>query len=197
MRLNIKSNVQQFARQMKREQRSQLPFATAKALTATGKAAAEFQSKRMGDTFDSPTPFTQKGVAAISATKARMYSRVLVKTIQAGYLATQEEGGTRTPSGRAIVIPVGQRTNKYGNMPKGAVRRALARDDTFSGTVRGIGGIWQRTRAGGVKLLVAYEQQARYKPRFRFKETTEQFAAERFPVEFDKAFKHAMETARR
>lgn len=197
MRLNIKSNIEQFKRKMQREQRSQLPFATAKALTATGKAAAQYQNERMPDAFDRPTPFTQKGVTSISATKARMYSRVLVKTIQAAYLATQEEGGTRTPSGRAIVIPIGQRTNKYGNMPKGAVRRALARDDTFSGTVRGIGGIWQRTRAGGVKLLVAYEQQARYKPRFRFKETTEQFAAERFPREFDKAFRQAMETARR
>lgn len=197
MHLSVKSNIAQFRRQMRREQRSQLPFATAVALTRTGKDAKAAVEKKLPDVFDRPTPFTQRGVAALPASKRRMYSRVLIKDAQAKYLKLQEDGGTRRPAGRALVIPFSARRNRYGNIARGGVRRLLARDDTFSGVVRGIGGIWQRRRDGTVVLLVAYEDQATYRPRFGFAKTVDEIARQRFDAHFRAAFSEAMETARR
>lgn len=197
MHLSVKSNIAQFRRQMRREQRSQLPFATAVALTRTGKDAKAAVEKKLPDVFDRPTPFTQRGVAALPATKAKLYSRVLIKNAQANYLGIQEDGGIRRPAGRALVVPFQARLNRYGNLPRGGVRRLLARDDTFSGVVRGVGGIWQRNRDGTVRLLIAYEDQTTYRPRFGFKRMVEKTARERFDANFRLAFAEAMETARR
>lgn len=195
MKLSVSSNIKQFSRQMTKAQKSQLPFATARALTWTAQDAKLDVEKRIDAAFDRPTPYTRKGVAAISASKRKQVSRVLIKDRQAEYLGLQEDGGTRKPKGRALVIPQ-DKTNKYGNMPRGYIRRVLARGDTFSGTVRGVAGIWQRTRSGSVKLLVAYEQKAQYRPRFQFERTAERTARTRFPINFERSFRQAMQTAR-
>ena len=194
--LSLSSNVAQIKRIMEREQKSQLPFAMARALTWTGRDAVKDVEARIGKAFDRPTSFTKRAVAAQSANRNKMFSRVLIKDAQAKYLGIQEDGGTRTPRGRAIVVPFGARLNQYGNLPRGGVRRLLARADTFSGTVRGIGGIWQRQRGGGVKLLIAYEQRVTYQPLFEFAATVRKTAQEKFPENFERSFRDAMQTAR-
>lgn len=196
MQVSVRSNSKQFMRQMTKAQRSQLPFATARALTWTAKDAKVAVEKRIGTAFDRPTPYTQKAVATQPATKARQFSRVLIKDRQAEYLIRQEEGGTRTPKGTALVVPAGIRRNKYGNIARGGVRRLLARQDTFSGVIRGTPGIWQRTRAGGMKLLIAYEPKAEYKPRFKFAQTVEKEAQRAFPDNFERSFRDAVDGAR-
>ena len=194
--MTIRSNVAQIKRIMEREQKSQLPFATARALTWTGRDAREEVGKRIDKAFDRPTRFTKSAAASQPATRNKMFSRVLIKDAQARYLGIQEEGGTRRPQGRALVVPFNVRLNQYGNLPRGGVRRLLARPDTFSGAIRSVGGIWQRQRGGGVKLLIAYEQQAKYQPIFEFKKTVERVAQEKFPDNFERSFRQAMETAR-
>lgn len=196
MEFSANSNLRQFRKTLLREQRSQLPFATAQALTMTGRDAKVGVEDRIGKAFDRPTSFTKRAAASLPASKTRIYSRVLIKDRQAEYLGIQERGGARLPARTAIPVPVGARLNQYGNMPRGALRRLLARADTFSGTVRGIGGIWQRDKSGGVKLLIAYQPKAQYKPAFEFKETVKRLAAERFPKNFQTAFSRALETAR-
>ena len=196
MQLNVKTNAPEFRRLMLQEQRSQLPFATARALTWTGRDATQAVESRINQAFDRPTRFTQRSVASQPATRAKLFSRVLIKDTQAAYLGIQEEGGTRTPKRKALVVPFNAKLNQYGNLPRGGVRRLLARQDTFSGTVRGIGGIWQRTRDGGVKLLIAYEQKAKYRPRFEFARTVEEVARQKFPDNFERSFREAMQTAR-
>jgi hypothetical protein len=196
MRISLTSNIAQLRRIMQREQRSQLPFATARALTMTGQDARADLEPHIDRAFDRPTRFTRNSVATQPATRTRLYSRVLIKDAQAAYLGLQEEGGTRTPARTALVVPVEARLNQYGNMPRGYLRRLLSRSDTFSGNVKGIGGIWQRTRDGGVKLIVAYAQRAQYQPRFGMKDRVERTARERFPPNFERAFREAMETAR-
>ena len=191
----IQNNADSIKKTMARE-RKNLEFATARALTWTGRDAKEAVEKSLPTRFDRPTAFTKRAVAAIPARRNKMYSRVLIKDTQAKYLNIQEEGGTRTPSGRALVVPVGIRLNRYGNIPRAGVRRALGRADTFSGVVRGVGGIWQRQRNGSVKLLVAYESQATYQPRFNFRATTGRAAERVFPEKFAESFRQAMETAR-
>jgi hypothetical protein len=69
-------------------------------------------------------------------------------------------------------------------MPKGKVKALLSDPRNFSGVIKGVGGIWQRTnysdvhvvggtksrvKQKGVKLLVAWEQTAQYEAnRFPF-----------------------------
>lgn len=188
---NFKGAVQQVERRAK-----QVEFATARALTWTGRDAKPDLEQHITNVFDRPTPFTKRAVAALPARRGNLVSRVLIKDAQAKYLGTQEEGGTRTPKGRAIVVPSSARTNRYGNLPRGAIRRMLARSDTFSANIGGTGGIWQRQRSGGLKLLVAYTQTAQYSKRFGMRDKVRGFAMEKFPQAFDKSLAQAFATAR-
>jgi len=99
----------------------------------------------------------------------------------------QATGGKRRAKRRAVGVPVNQRLDKYGNMPRGALKRALAKPDVFSGTVNGVAGVWQRPKRGrrrtkqgpqkgrtgtvgarkGLKLLAAYKAAVDYSPRLK------------------------------
>lgn len=110
----------------------QVPFTVAKALTATAKDAANAVTASIPARFDRPTPFTQKAVTIIAATKSNPVATVLVKDKQAEYLQIQEEGGQRRPvPGSPINLPVKYRTNSYGNIARGAIRRMKGNKDYF------------------------------------------------------------------
>ena len=116
--------------------------------------------------------------------RGALHSRVYIMDKQAEYLRLQIEGGTRTPSGRAIAVPTSNvKLNKYGNLigGQGRIKRLLNRKDTFQGTIGGVAGVWQRPKQGkrsrggsgtigpsGLKLLVAYESRTHHRPRFDF-----------------------------
>ena len=194
MKFRITSNVQTFLRQHQRVEK-QMRFAQAVALTKTGKIAGEDFTKSLDRVLDRPTPFTKRGVGLIKATKERQVATVFVKDVQAGYLELQETGGTRRPKKRALVLPARGRINQYGNIPRGAVKAALARADTFSGTVRGVAGIWQSGKKG-VKLLYAYQPSANYRPRLRFRQTVEASVRHNYHRQYRRAHDYALRTAR-
>ena len=161
--------------------KSQLPFAVALGINEVAGQISETERVGLDRDLDRPTAFTKRGLTVARASKRRLVGVVGFKPIQAAYLKRQATGGTRRAKGRAVVVPVGQRLNKYGNMPRGAIKRQLAKPDTFSGTVKGVAGVWQRpkraggggarrSRAGkkGLKLLAAYEASVKYSPRMRF-----------------------------
>lgn len=198
--LKIDENLADLERELSIAAERQLPFAMALGLTETAKKAAEVERAELPRRLDQPTPFTERGIYMRGATRTRLEAEVGIKDVQAGYLKRQITGGVRLPKGRAIPIPVGQRRNKYGNMPRGTLRRLLARPDTFSGKVRGVGGIWQRKRGrlgkNKVKLLIAYESSARYQRRLPFSKAGERRADQVFPVEFARAMTRALATSR-
>lgn len=193
--LVVTSNVRQVSKWLSRVERQQVPFATAVSLTRTAKDAQTNLEKRLGRVFDRPTPFTRRAIAIRPARKTRLVARVLVKDIQARYLLLQETGGVRRPQRRALILPSAARRNQYGNLPRGAVKRMLARPDTFSGTVAGVAGIWQR-KGRRLKLLVAYEGRAVYRPRFGFRDTAAKTARARFDHHLRRELAKAIATAR-
>lgn len=175
-----------------------MPFAIAKALTDTAKLDAQpAVERRIELAFDRPTPFTKRGVGIAAARKGTdPVATVFIKDVQAKYLSLEETGGVRLPKRRALVLPAGQRVNQYGNLPRGVVQRLLGRPDVFSGQVKGVGGIWQRRKGGKVKLLIRFESEARYQPRFQFAKTVEEIARTSFPRRLDDALASALRTAR-
>lgn len=178
----------------------QVQYATARALTKTAKDAQAEVTRQIPQRFDRPTPFTQRAIGITPATKATLSASVFVKDKQAEYLALEETGGTRHPKKRALVLPRDARLNQYGNLPRGSIQRLLARPDVFSGKVGTVAGIWQRiTRGknkGQTKLLVAYQTEATYKPRFHFRDTVLATARRVVHANFVEALREALRTAR-
>lgn len=162
--------------------RSQLPFAVALGINDVAGQIRDAEQTSLSRDLDRPTPFTKRGMFVARASKRKLIGVVGFKRIQAGYLATQATGGTRRAKRRAIVVPVGARLNKYGNMPRGSIKRALGKPDVFSGTINGVAGIWKRPKRGarrgggvgtkgsrkGLKLLAVYKSSVTYSPRLKF-----------------------------
>ena len=188
----------------------QVRFATAYMLTQLAKDGREAATRRIGEAFDRPVRFTQSAITIKPATKANLTSVVFAKDIQAGYLSIQETGGERRPEpGAPVIVPVNIRLNTAGNIPRGKVRREVAKPTTFvsrqdtSRTRHLPPGIYQRLkRPKGKamrppKLLVALEKLVRYRPRFRFNETVHDAVGESLERRWREAKDRALQTARR
>lgn len=194
--LSIRTHLAAFKREMRRKRRA-MELAEAIALTKTAKDCQANTEKRIKRKLDRPTPFTQRGVAIVPARSGRLKSTVYIRRIQATYLERQETGGRVTPKRRALLTPAGARLNKYGNLSRGQVRRLLARPDTFSGRINATSGIWQRKRRGGVKLLIAYDEEWTYRPRLGFKSGNKKTALARFPVHHRREMQKSMDRLNR
>lgn len=194
--VSVRSTIRDLSRDIDRDLRSQLPFATAKALTDTAKDVQRELTAEIDRVFDRPTPFTKRAIGVVTAKKATLTARIFVKDIQAQYLGLEIEGGTRRPKGRALVMPGKQiPLNQYGNLPRNKVRQLLARKDVFSGAVRGVPGLYQRTPRGA-KLLILWERQAQYRPRLRFYDVARKVIDARITDNFKRAFAQAIATKR-
>lgn len=210
--ISVRSDLHKLAATLTDLQRRQLPFATARALTATVKAMEKDTRALMARNFDKPTAWTLGAFRTIPATKASQRAVLTLKDRAGGtevaneYLRLQEKGGAAKPmpprfgagAGQALVKPVGMRKNAAGNLPFKALAKAKAKPNTFVGTVRGVGGLWQRQRgkAGGLKLLVRFQRTRPYSPRFGFRESVDDFARAAFAREMPVALAYALRTAR-
>jgi hypothetical protein len=204
--IDISHNMAAFERQLSNALQEQLPFALALALNDAGGDAKEAVEDHMDRVFDRPTPFTKRALFMRRASKRRPTVEVNVKQVQARYLRRQAEGGIRTPEGAALLVPVGQRLNRYGNMPRGAVRRILGRSDTFVASRRGGGnnrlrpGIYKRKKVRGKnaspQLLVAFEDRATYQRRFLMQTTAERAFRASFEGHLSRRLRQAWATRR-
>jgi hypothetical protein len=223
LEIRIKADISGLKRDIDRFLRKQLPFATALALTDIAKRGAEEERKAMVAQLDKPTPFTQRGIGVRGATKALPVATIFIKDIQAQYLTPEILGGRQVLGrSRAILKPVDQRVNQYGNLPRGLIGRLKGRPDIFIGKVttkngQSITGVWQRvniTRAGKVRrrhirgtifskehgalrLLVRIGDAAQVKVRYRWGDATLRVVASNYVGDaFDRALSRAMATAR-
>lgn len=169
----------------------QIAFGLARGLTETAKQAQRAVEVSLPQKFDRPTPFTKRGIGIKAAARERPVAEVFVKDVQAQYLRLEETGGRRVArAGSPINIPAAQRTNVYGNIPRGAIRRLRGRTDIVIGGTRKTKhlppGIYQRVgqsrftpkgrrrsnpKPKGLKLLIRIEPAAAYRPRFGFRHT--------------------------
>lgn len=200
MRVRIPIDSKATRAYLSRVGKKQLPFATARALTWTARDVSKQLGAELDQYLDRPTPFTRRAFIGTRASKRKLQAYVKVKDIQAGYLKYAIKGGTRHPRGKAIGVPTkNQRRNKYGNMPRGKIQKLLAYPRNFSGTIRGVPGIWRRTggkKNPGVKLLVAWEPSASYRRRYPFRRRVHHHARRLYAANFRKSFNQAMRSPR-
>lgn len=212
--INLRMDLRDFERGLTRLEKKQMPFAAALALNATAKDVEKNTVRWLSKSLDRPTPFTKRGTLIKYATKQKLFADVGFKDIQASYLKWQEDGGVRRPKRKAIVVPVGEavgfKRNKYGNMTRNAVKRALAKPNVFSGEVKGVAGIWLRPKRGrrrkggygtktnvkAPKLLAVYKSSVKYTPTMDFQGDAYKTAKIRFPHHLERTFKQAMATSR-
>ncbi len=172
--------------------RREIRKATAAALTETARKAEQHVKLQLPKVFDRPTPFTQRAPAHARAreTENPIEARVYIRPIQREYLRLQVTGGTRRAGGSGLLVPRGARLNRYGNLPRGYLKRMLSRPDTFVGTVAGVRGLWQRAGRGRrrLKLLVAFERQATYRPHFDLRGLVTESVQRTYRQDFRAAF---------
>jgi hypothetical protein len=179
--ISIRSDIDRFARTLDDFQRTQLRYATARALTRTAKIAAADIKRQIPSVFTAkgpPVPFTinSVGFTHTDSRSKEMRTNVFVKTKQGAYLSIEETGGSvRSGPGHPIITPVNIDVNRYGNIPRGKLKALVAGDPKryFRGSVRGVYGWWERLPAvhgqrGRLRLLAAVRSTAHYRPRFGF-----------------------------
>ena len=198
--------------------RGQLPFALAQTLNAVGDEAVKAERQAEIRELDRPTPFTtNQGLRLKRARKSDLEAVVYIPPIQSRYLAPEIEGGLQVLSAnsQAILRPINQATNQYGNIPRGLLARLRGRSDIFIGRVKGIDGVWQRLtvkqgqrharRMGGratpssaprLKLLVRFSDPVEVKTRYRFGEATMRVVNQMFGAELRRQLAAALKTAR-
>lgn len=181
----------------------QIPFATSLAINETLEDVQKNETKRLTRVFDRPTPFTKRAYARKRASKRRLSGSVFAKDAQAEYLRIQEKGGARLPKRRALVVPSGIRLNKFGNMARGSVARAIADPRVFSGAPNGrskaAAGLYRRMGKGGrgrLRKLATWTPRARYPRRLNFIASARKTAEKRLPIHMERSFRRAMQTAR-
>lgn len=176
MKLTVNHTLDQLAAAV-RGHASQIPFATAMALTRTAQDARTNVRNEMRRVFDRPTPFTMNAIYMRPATKQRLYSEVWVKSWpnQPHYLEPQIDGGAR-PLKRfeKILVDAG-----YMTAQERAVPGAGAQLDRFGNVSRGqIIKIISQLKA---HRTAGSDQNATDSRRSRAKRATEQYFASRGP----------------
>ena len=207
--LSVHSDTKQLTAYLNRVQRKQIPFATAKALTQTAFDVRTFLQRALPRFLDRPTKGITKSVQVEKATKYNVTARVGFAGLGFGRTQWKEspakimryhiKGGTRFPNKTAIAVPVQQKTNKYGNLPRNKISKLLGdKSKYFSGTPKGMSnaGIYQRQKKK-LKMLVAWEPKAKYQGgRFPFKTIVIRGVAKNYRKRFVKALQDALKTAR-
>jgi hypothetical protein len=137
----------------------QLPFAQAQAVNALASRVQKGETENLKKEFPSLTPFTAKAVGVNRATKADPTAVVFVRPVAAQYLKPYENKGTHFLGGKkALLVPIDQATNQYGNLRRGTLAALKGRADVFVGAVKtkagAVNGVWQRvTDTSKVTLL--------------------------------------------
>jgi hypothetical protein len=126
--------------------RRQIPFASARALTATAKIAQEREIHEMRDVFDRPTPYTLSSTFIKAATKTNLKAEVGLKDFSGKgipavkFLAAQIGGGERRlkrfelalraaghlPDDYRVVPASGAQLDAYGNIKPSQIVQILS-----------------------------------------------------------------------
>ena len=148
--ISVKADVRQFAKGLDAIGKKQLAFAASQAVNKVALRVQKDERTNMQMVLDFPTPFTLSSVGVSKASRAKPMAMIYVKPVAAAYLKPYEFGGLNKLNSQSLLLPVGQKVNKYGNLPRYTTKRLLAKPNVFIGEVtinrETIHGIWQRPK---------------------------------------------------
>lgn len=194
MQISVKSDLKRVSRKLTSIQRKQIPFATANALNDTAFDVRTAEMQQVGRHIDRPTPFTVKGFQVKKASKRTLLARVFIPDSRWKYMKYAVGGGVAP--GNSNVPTKHTPLNQYGAMRRNYLKNALNRKTTFSGTAKGISGVWRRKRGGGLELLAAYEQNVMYKAIFPFRAIAERQIRSDFSNNLRRQLRRALASAK-
>ena len=196
IRINIKSNVKEITKDLKREQKKQIPFATMIAINNTLFQLRKEMGKQTTKKLDRPTPFTQRGFLVEKASKKNLKGMLYIRDEVAKYLKYQIEGGIRTPKKKKIGVPTGKANlNKYGNVP-GAKKGYIKKKSQKILTIKGMTGVFEEHKDRTLSLMVAFKDRVVYPAIFPFFKIGGKFIDSVFNKNFKKALDKALRTAK-
>lgn len=192
MQIKVSNNLKDVKRIIKGFEK-QLPYATKLAIDETLKSVKKAVEEQLNKDIDRPTPFTKKAFQLTRAKKTALYGSVSIKPIQAEYLQYQIKGGKRKAKSKSpVIIPRKTQRNKYGNLPRGKLKKIKSR-----GKLIVKNGVALEALKTKLKPIAYFASEARYKKRFSFYERAAVTARKHFPVNMVQAAEKAMRTARR
>lgn len=184
------------ARKLLQNLQKQVEFAKLRALSNVARQAAVDTKAALPTVLKSPVPFTVSSIRWKGASKVKPSSVVYLAPVAAKYLLPLIEGSEARPTkGKALILAGADPLNQYGNVPRRRVKQLLAKKNTFSGTVQGIGGIWER-QGGKLKLLLRYADKQQKRKQFDFEGIVRKSVSRHWPRLFKQALADAMRTAR-
>ena len=141
---------------MMRTATKQVRYAAALALSEAAEDYQKVATVLMRQTLDRPIPFTQRGLKYTRANASKLQASVFMLPKQAAYMVYQVEGGSTSGD---KPYPFKTAANVYGNLPKGATKRAKA----FTVISRGDGEklTFVRVRSGKRPPKGAYRRKGR------------------------------------
>lgn len=208
MNLNITTNIKSIQRGLSKTAKRQVPFAIASTLTQLAFQAMQEEKQQASKYLDRPTPFTIKGFRYKKANKRNLMSLVYIDSADSkrSYMKYSIEGGVSRPKKSALVHPAkNSKLNKYGNLPRNYVKKALAnKAKFFSGVPKGMqgdenSGIWQRYGPRNnqrIRMVAQWRKSRGYQAKFPFYEITGDVVFGRANAIFNKQLAYAIRTAK-
>jgi hypothetical protein len=178
---------------------SQLPFATARALTLTAQDAQTAIRAGMPSHFTIRNAWSQRGIIVKPASKDVIpYRSAVMVGDMWNYLFLQESGGEKTPTASMhIAVPEDIRSSPSQILRRSMRPKALlARKDVF---IKDLGGgnqaIYQRLSGNRLKLLYILTPETHIKPRLGLADTALKIGNERWAINFAASLEAALATA--
>ena len=216
MQISVVANTKQLTKHLNRIQKKQIPFATSKALNDVAFDARSYVQKSLPRRLDRPTKgiissvqvqkSKKKNLTAIVGFAGLGFKSTKWSESPAEIMRRHIKGGTRTPQGKAIPVPIARnlKLNKFGNMPRTKIKTLLAKPDKyFSGQPKGRdAGIYERIKRtkrkpGKLKMLVNWESTTQYQSgRFPLQKIVELAVKKKYRMRFDAALNNALRSAR-
>jgi hypothetical protein len=195
LKISVRSNVKEFTRGLTRKQKTQVPFATARALTWTAQDVQKAIIEHIPRAFNVTKKWWLKqqptGIKIRPANKTNLSARVYTN---AHFARLQEEGGTKRPAKAANLLVPTSKVPKSRRKSGGAAVM-LKQKKTFS-TRKGIYRRKGPKKSSVVEMLFARTKTAHIQPRFGFKRTAIKTVRARFKRNFKRSLSKALDTAK-
>lgn len=202
--MDIKVDVINATRHLKKVQKKQIPFALMMAINTMAFDARKETMKQLPKKLDRPTPFTVKSIRVRKAKKQSNWkdTEAVVFFIPPAwdYLKYQIKGGVRNAEGNKIPVPGrGADLNKYGNI-KGKRGGLAKKKNEIIKTIRGKSGVWilpgKKKGARGIQAKAIFKGSVKYTVKFQWYKIVQGIVRSKFKKHLVNALKKALRTAR-